>query len=114
MTPQELAYAIQGMSDEQLAKLPHWMLYQAREHLPQADQDRIAGFEHRAFARESVNENPMMALPVAVGTLAYQPYKMFTGQSRSGASWDQMEQGLKGVYEGLTKPPPVAITPQSL
>lgn len=110
MTPQELAHVIQGMSDEQLSELPHWMLYDAREYLPKNEQDRIAPYEHRAFARESVGDNPLMALPVAVGTMAYQPYKMLTGQSRSGASFNQMGQGLMGVYEGLTKPPPVTST----
>jgi hypothetical protein len=42
-----------------------------------------------------------MALPIAAGTLAYQPYKMITGQSRSGASLGQVGQGLKGVGKGL-------------
>lgn len=103
MDPQQLAYAIQGMSDEQLAKLPHWMLYQAREHLPADVQDRIAPYEHRAFAREATAENPMMALPITAGTLAYQPYKMMTGEARSHASLGQVGQGLMGVWEGLTK-----------
>lgn len=103
MTPEQLAHAVQGMSDEQLAQMPHWMLYQAREHLPSDQQDRIAPYEHRAFAREEVAEHPMMALPVAAGTLAYQPFKALMGQSRSRPSLSQVGEGLTGVWEGLTK-----------
>jgi hypothetical protein len=114
MSPQELAYAIQGMSDEQLAQLPHWMLYSARAYIPKEAQDRIAPYEHRAFARESVGENPLMALPTAIGTLAYQPYKMLMGQSRSAPSIGQMGQGLMGVYEGMTGKASTGQMPGSL
>lgn len=114
MSPEQLAYAIQGMSDEQLAKMPHWMLYQAREHIPPEQQDRVANFEHRAFAREEVASNPMMALPVAAGALAYQPYKMFMGGSRSHPSFGQMGAGLRGVYEGLTHPATTVPAPGAL
>lgn len=101
MSPEQIAHAVQGMSDEELAQMPHWMLYAARAHLPASEQDRIAPFEHRAFAREEVREHPLMALPVAAGALAYQPYKMVTGGARSAPSLGQVGQGLMGVYEGL-------------
>jgi hypothetical protein len=80
--------------------MDHATLYAAREYVPADQQGLISPYEHRAFAREATAENPWMALPIAAGTLAYQPYKMVMG-ARSGASLDQVKQGLTGVGEGL-------------
>lgn len=74
----------------------------AREDAPAKLQDVLAPYEHRAFAREAVAENPLLALPIAAGTLAYQPYKMITG-ARSHPSFNQISQGLTGVGEGLQR-----------
>lgn len=98
------------MTDEelmqlQLATMPHAELYQLRAKLPKNQQALIAPYEHRAFAREAVGENPWMALPIAAGTFAYQPYKMLFG-ARSEPSFKQVGQGLKGIYEGLFRPTP--------
>ena len=101
MTPKELADAFRSLSKDQLAGMDHASLYAARDYLPKDMQGDISPYEHRAFAREATQENPWMGLPIAVGTLAYQPYKMLTGKSRSGASLDQIGQGLTGVGEGL-------------
>lgn len=81
--------------------MDHSLLYAARGYLPKDQQGMISSYEHRAFAREATKENPLMALPIAAGTLAYQPYKMITGQARSAPSLDQVGQGLTGVGEGL-------------
>ena len=101
MTPKELAESFRSLSKDQLAKLDHASLYAARDYLPREQQGEISPYEHRAFAREATQENPWMGLPIAAGTLAYQPYKILKGQSRSGASLDQVGQGLLGVGEGL-------------
>ena len=65
-------------------------------------QNLLAGYEHRAFAREATADNPLMALPIAAATPLYQLAKLLgTTDSRSQASWGQMGQGLLGVGEGL-------------
>jgi len=101
MTPQEIAASLMKLSPQELGKMNHASLYSARQYVPAEQQNAISPYEHRAFAREATAENPWMGLPIAVGTLAYQPYKMIQGQSRSGASLDQVGQGLLGVGEGL-------------
>lgn len=104
MTPEEIAQSLQNLTPQQLRSMDHSSLYAARGRLPRdarAMHDKIAPYEHRAFAREATAENPLMALPIAAGTLAYQPYKLLMGQSRSGASLDQVGHGLAGVGEGL-------------
>ena len=101
MTPKEIALALNALTPETLGKLDHASLYAAREYVPRDQQNRISPYEHRAFAREATAENPWMGLPIAAGTLVYQPYKVITGKSRSGASLDQVGQGLLGVGEGL-------------
>lgn len=102
MSPQELAASLASFGADQLARMDHATLYNARKYVPdQTLQNQLAGYEHRAFAREATAENPLLALPIAAGTLAYQPYKMLMGQSRSNASLSQVGQGLQGVGEGL-------------
>lgn len=100
MTPRELAAALSQMGPQDLSRVDHATLYQARQYVSPEQQGQISPYEHRAFAREATAENPLMGLPIAVGTLAYQPYKMAMG-ARSGASLDQVGQGLTGVGEGL-------------
>ena len=101
MTPQEIAESLKMLSPDQLGKMDHASLYNARRYVPREQQGDISPYEHRAFAREATQENPLMGLPIAAGTLAYQPYKMLMGQSRSDASLNQVGQGLLGVGEGL-------------
>lgn len=69
----------------------------------QGTQDALAGAEHRAYARETVADNPLMALSLLVATPAYQAAKLIPGVmgSRSKPSLSQMGQGLLGIYEGL-------------
>lgn len=68
----------------------------------QEEQDRLAGYEHRAYARETVADNPLMALSLLIATPAYQVAKL-TGltSGRSAPSAWQMGQGLLGIGEGL-------------
>jgi hypothetical protein len=84
-----------------LAQMEHAALYNMRAKAPKEMQGLLSPYEHRAFAREATAENPLLALPIAAGTLAYQPYKMLMGQSRSAAGLDQVGHGLLGVGEGL-------------
>lgn len=101
MTPKEIAESLRALSPQQLSGMDHASLYAARQYVPKEQQGDISPYEHRAFAREATAENPWMGLPIAAGTLAYQPYKMLMGKSRSGASLNQVGQGLLGVGEGL-------------
>jgi hypothetical protein len=94
------------ISDDDLAKMPHWLLYAARQYVPREQQARLAGFEHQAFGREFTAQYPYLAPVSAVGAIGYQPYKMLRGDTRSPPSLEQMGQGLKGIYQGLTNPPP--------
>lgn len=95
-----------GLLDPNPAQLDHATLYRMRrEAKDKAMQDLLAGYEHRAFAREAVAENPFLAPSLMVATPLYQLAKMIPGlmQSRSSPSWGQMGQGLLGVGEGLLK-----------
>jgi hypothetical protein len=101
MTPQEILASLQTFTPQQLAGMNHASLYMARQGATPEQQKVLSPYEHQAFAREATAENPLMALPIAAGTLAYQPYKMIMGQARSAPSMDQVTQGLKGVGQGL-------------
>lgn len=101
MTPEEVARNLLNLSDEVLASLPHSLLYQAREYAPREDQGRLSKYEHRAFAREAVPENPLMALSLPFAIPGYQVYKSVAGKSRSQPSIEQALQGLVGVGEGV-------------
>lgn len=100
--PQDLAQHLAEIPPEVLRKLDHALLYQAREYVQGAEsQNKLAAPEHQAFAREATQENPLMALPIALASIAYQPAKALMGQSRSDPSLEQMGAGLTGVAEGL-------------
>lgn len=91
------------MNDE-LGQLDHATLYRMRARArAQELQDLLAGYEHRAFGREAVADNPLLALPIAAAIPAYQIAKMIPGlmQSRSAPSLSQAGHGLLGVGEGL-------------
>ena len=83
----------------------HAALYSARDKArTQEEQDALAAEEHRAFARESVQQNPLMALSLLPAIPLYQMYKL-TGLSgaRSQPSLHQLKSGLLGIKEGLTR-----------
>lgn len=100
MDADKLAATLKDIGSDQLKTLPHAMLYQAREKVPLADQGTISPYEHRAFAREVVADNPLMAASLAVAIPAYQAYKSVKG-ARSPASLDQVLQGFAGIGDGL-------------
>lgn len=101
LTPEEVARNLLSISDETLASLSHDTLYRAREHAAKADQNRLAKYEHRAFAREVIPERPTMALSLPFAIPAYQAYKAVAGKSRSQGSVDQTLQAFIGVGEGI-------------
>ena len=79
MTPKEIAAAIESLKGDALSKMSHSDLYSARDIVPAEYQNKISPYEHRAFAREATQENPLMALPSAAGTDC-PPYKILNGQ----------------------------------
>ena len=68
-------------------------------------QQQLAPFEHRAYARESVADNPLNALKFAFMIPGYQAAKnsglWSTDASTTPASLDQLTQGFAGVGDGL-------------
>jgi hypothetical protein len=65
-------------------------------------QNYLADYEHRAFAREEVQNNPLMALSLLVGTPAYAALKTLgLMRGRSDPSLRQIKSGLLGTLEGL-------------
>lgn len=89
-----------------LAGLDHATLYRMRAAAKEKElQNLLAGFEHRAFAREAVADNPLLSVPIGVAAPLYQLSKFaprFTGnKSRSDPSMEQLGQAYSGVGEGL-------------
>lgn len=70
---------------------------------PGANQEMLAPQEHRAFAREWVQENPLVAVPsLAVATPAYAIAKQLGLMSgRTKPSLYQVGQGYAGILDGL-------------
>ncbi len=95
----------EDMPPWELAQKAHSELYMARYNATtQQGQDKLANAEHRAFAREAVGENPLMALPIAAAIPVYQTAKAAGAtDSRSSSSVTQMVEGFKGIGEGLVK-----------
>lgn len=89
--------------DLKLAAMSHAELYTKRAKAPKDEQDKLAPYEHRAFAREFAQESPVKAavsLPFAIP--AYTAAKALGVQkARSGASMEEMKQGFIGLAEGL-------------
>jgi len=91
-------------SSDQLAGLSWNQLLAMRNSNPEAQfQQLIASYEHRAYAREQVAANPLMA-PMYAGVLipGYQAAKA-SGllSARTPASLDELMAGQHGVAEGL-------------
>jgi hypothetical protein len=70
---------------------------------PGANQEKLAPMEHRAFAREWVQENPLVAVPsLAVATPLYAGAKALGLMSgRTKPSLYQVGQGYAGIIDGL-------------
>jgi hypothetical protein len=64
----------------------------------------LAAPEHRAYAREQVQQNPWMAPVMGILAPGYQAYKMMAGPGQgTPASWDQLKQSYMGIGEGLKR-----------
>jgi hypothetical protein len=99
---QKLAQILMSMKDEDLAKMTHADLYRMRGMANPDQQNKIGPYEHRAFAREVVGDNPLMSLPVAAAIPLYSGYKALGfGRARSQPSMDEITQGLLGIGEGF-------------
>lgn len=89
-----------------LARMPHSGLMQLRDSVPNNSplQAQLAPYEHRAFARELTQDNPFMAVPLAVATPAYQLGKLISPSNlgaRTPPSLEELIQAYKGIGEGL-------------
>ena len=77
-------------------------LLERRRNAKPEDQEKLAPYEHRAYARETVAENPLMAPAFLMLTPGYQAYKaLMGGGARTKPSLEQLKQGLLGTYEGV-------------
>lgn len=93
-----------------LARMRFGQLDELRSLYPdQETQNLLAPYEHRAYAREIVAENPLMALGLLGAIPGYQIKKLVKKgllnqpYSRSEPSMEQVKQGYMGLWEGLTK-----------
>ncbi len=96
------------MTPDQMAKTSWDELMMARHALPPDDpqQAQVAPFEHRAWARERVAENPLLAPAYAAMVPGYQLVKLvrsFGGDrgARTAPSMDQLAGGMTGIAEGV-------------
>jgi len=89
---------------EQMEKMSHSELYLAREKAATPEEQKhIAPYEHRAFAREYVEENPITgSIGLAVAIPGYQAAKAIGAHgTRTGVQGKQIAEGYKGIGEGL-------------
>jgi len=98
----------EGSSDDQLGQMSWDELIELRKTIDKDHkiQQRLAPFEHRAWAREQVADNPLTAPAYALMVPGYQLAKAAGAVFDSGQTpptWDQMKQGLLGVGEGLAR-----------
>lgn len=92
-------------SGAELDKMSHSDLVKLRDSLPDNDprQKTLAPYEHQAFAREWVKENPALATAsLAAAIPAYTAGKAVGAVgSRTPASTDEIAAGFRGVAQGL-------------
>lgn len=87
-----------------LGDLSHQELMRLRNKYSdsKAMQNALAPLEHRAYAREAVQNNPLMAASLIPAIPAYQLVKMLGLMgARSDPSLAQIIEGYKGVGQGL-------------
>lgn len=95
-----------------LPQLTHAQLYSMRQGQPALAQALIAPYEHRAFAREAVTDNPLLSAPVLAGALLWDPAKAAgVMNGRSAPSLQSMAQGLLGWREGYAASNPPVQAP---
>lgn len=102
----EAANKLGVTADETDLESKSWqeLLQLRRETTDPAEQERIAPYEHRAYAREAVSSNPALAPIFALLVPGYQAAKA-TGivEARTEPSLEQLQEGFKGIYEGLVQ-----------
>lgn len=82
----------------------HSEMARLRDGASPADQARLAPLEHRAFAREWTRENPLVAVPSLAAAIPLYTFAKALGivKARSPASFAEVREGYRGIYEGLT------------
>lgn len=90
------------LSDDQLAASPHRDLIMMRyRNADPAVQQRLAPFEHRAFAREQAEENPLHLVAQPAMEAIYQGAKgLGLMGARTPADLNQLKQTTIGAAEG--------------
>jgi hypothetical protein len=94
-------------SNDELAQMNWDKLYQLRTANDGnlEAQKILAPYEHQAYAREQVAENPLQAPVWALMPIGYQAYKALGGGGHDGMttppSMDQAMAGIKGVGQGM-------------
>jgi len=95
--------------DDQLANMKWQDLYNLRERASGNPkfQEKLAPFEHQAYARETVADNPIAAPVWAVLPAGYQALKLLGGGNHDAmstpASLDQALAGFRGVGQGVSQ-----------
>lgn len=87
-----------------LAKADWGTLVGLRRDIPPDDprQAAVAPYEHRAWAREQVAANPLLAPVYAALVPGYQLAKLVRSMgARTAPSMDQLTQGMTGIAEGV-------------
>src|SRR5512139_3034063 len=86
-------------------KMSHYDLLTTRKMLDPKDpiQELLAPYEHRAFAREYVQDHPWTGVPAMMTFIpGYQIYKALgLKPEATPPSLEQAGQGYKGMWEGL-------------
>ena len=87
-----------------LAKADWETLVGLRRDIPPDDprQAAVAPYEHRAWARERVAANPLLAPVYAALVPGYQLAKLVRSMgARTAPRMDQLTQGMTGIAEGV-------------
>jgi hypothetical protein len=86
------------------AKMGFHELRELRASLPDPEAQKfLAPYEHRAYARELMGQDPKMGLGLLAGIPGYQIAKGLGMGSRTGSRdpWGQIKGGYTGLGEGL-------------
>ncbi len=93
------------MGDPNVLAKANWdTLVGMRRDIPPDDprQAAVAPYEHRAWAREQVASNPLLAPVYAALVPGYQLAKLVRSiGARTEPSMDQLTQGMTGIAEGV-------------